>query len=468
MKTVHVLRLFLRHWIAIGLITLAVGVGVFAFSATRTPQYTATSSLYFTVAAGATPVGLSQGSTYLQDQMDSFGELATSPVVLNPVIDNLRLTTTVKDLARSITAVTPRNTVILHVSATDRDPRTAASIANAVTTQLSAELANVGPKSPTGTLLVDARLIQVALPPTVQTSPHTARDTAIALLAGLALACGVVYLLSRLDDKLRTPERIVAASGLPLLGALRRVSSRGHDLVVSAPGDPLTTDFQQLAANLEAALGARPAVLAVTSAVQAEGRTTVAANLAATLAQNGRQVALLDADLRAPRVADFVDTQATPGLLQILTDHSVAAEAVQHQERLGFDVIPAGGTAQNASPLLAAQAMRDLISRLRQSYSVVIIDTPPVLPFADTVALGRHVDGVLVVGHAQKTTRSQLATTLEALHAAGARTVGAVLNQARAADFTTSGGYRGVSTETLAATQAAAQSRAAVTPAVST
>src|SRR3954454_3712872 len=154
MKTVHVLRLFLRHWIAIGLITLAVGVGVFAFSATRTPQYTATSSLYFTVAAGATPVGLSQGSTYLQDQMDSFGELATSPVVLNPVIDNLRLTTTVKDLARSITAVTPRNTVILHVSATDRDPRTAASIANAVTTQLSAELANVGPKSPTGTLLV--------------------------------------------------------------------------------------------------------------------------------------------------------------------------------------------------------------------------------------------------------------------------------------------------------------------------
>ena len=155
MKTTHVLRLFLRHWLVIGLVTLAVGAGAFAVSATRTPQYTATSSVYLTIASGPSAANLAQGSNYLQDQMDSFGELATSSRVLNTVIDELNLNTTAKDLAKHVTAVVPRNTVILQLSAADADPRTAASIANAVTAEFGQQLANVGPKSATGTPLVD-------------------------------------------------------------------------------------------------------------------------------------------------------------------------------------------------------------------------------------------------------------------------------------------------------------------------
>lgn len=443
MKTTHVLRLFLRHWLVIGLVTLAVGAGAFAVSKTRTPVYTATSSVYLTIASGPTAANLAQGSTYLQDQMDSFGELATSSRVLNAVIDDLKLNTTAKDLAKNVTAVVPRNTVILQLGATDSDPRTAASIANALTTEFDQQLSLVGPKSVTGTPLVGAQSIQVALPPSTQTSPNTKVNTAIGLLVGLALGCAAVYIAARVDDKLRTTDRVAALGLTDVLGALRHAPSlSGQELVVlRAPGDELATEFRQLSANLEAAAGAGPNVVVVTSADRSEGRTAVAANLAAALGERGNRVLLIDADLRHPRVAQVTGASPESGLVQVLSGQAAAGEAEQRVEGLNFTVIAAGGTDANPAATLSGDVMKQVVDHAVGQYDFVIFDSAPLLPVPDTIALGKHVQDLLVVADAQHTSRTQLTAAVRSASAAGLNPIGVVLNQVRPADEHAGRGY---------------------------
>lgn len=445
MRTTQVLRLLLRHWLVIGLITLAVGAGAFAVSATRTPQYTATSSSYLTVAAGQTAVNLAQGSNYLRDQMDSFGELARSPRVLNAVIDDLRLNVTADDLGDSVAAVVPRNTVVLRISASSPDPRTAASVSNAITAEFAEQLNIVGPRGTDGAPLLAAQTIQSALPPRVQTSPNTRVNTLLGLLIGAALGCAAVWVASRLDDKLRTPERIATLGLGDLLGSLRHVTSLAEQelVVVRSPAEELATDFRQLSAALEAATKNGPVALAVTSAERAEGRTVVAANLAAALAERGNRVVLVDADLRHARLADLTGASG-PGLLQVLAAADPASAAIAASRRpskLDFAVIPAGGSHDNPTAVLAGDAMAAALASLRAGHDFVIIDTAPLLPVADTIALGKHVPDLLVVGHAQQTSRTQLTAAVHTAQAAGLGPVGIVLNQVRKGDLPAGRGY---------------------------
>jgi capsular exopolysaccharide synthesis family protein len=443
MKTTNVLRLFLRHWLVIGLVTLAVGAGAFAVSRTRTPQYSATSSVYLTIASGPTAANLAQGSTYLQAQMDSFGELATSARVLNVVIDDLDLDTTAEDLAKQVTAVIPRNTVILQLSATDADPRTAASIANALATEFGQQLATVGPKSPTGTALVAAQSIEVALPPSTQTSPNTRINTLLGLLVGLAIGCGVVYAAGRLDDKLRTTDRVAALGLADVLGALRHTPSLSSKelVLLQAPGDELATEIRQLSANLEAAAGSGPNVVAVTSANRSEGRTAVAANLAAALGERGNRVVLIDADLRHPRVAAITGAASEPGLVQLLAGEPATADPAQRVEDLNFAVITAGGTDANPAAALSGDAMKAVVEQAASRYDFVIFDSAPLLPVPDTIALGKHVTDLLVVADAQHTSRTQLTAAIRSASAAGLQPIGIVLNQVRPADESAGLGY---------------------------
>ena len=432
MKPTHVLRLLLRHWLVIGLVTLAVGAAVFAASATRTPQFTATSSVYLTLSAGSSATNLAQGSTYLQGQMDSYAELATSSRVLNTVIDQLHLNTTTKDLTKQVTAVVPRNTVILQISAMDPDPGTAAAIANAITTEFGQELSTVGPKSVTGTPLVVAQSIQVALPPAVQTSPRKTLDTLIGLVAGLALACLGVYLAARFDDRLRTAERVATLELAPSLGSLRRSAGLpGQELVVLRnPGDPLADDFRRLAAAVESAAGDSTALL-VSSANRSEGRTVVAANLAAALAERGNGVLLIEGDLRNPRLAELTGAASEPGVIQALIGQDAA---IQQPDDVNFAVLPAGGIDTNPVAGLSGPAMRSLIDGATAAYDVVVVDAGPLLPVTDAIAVGKHVPLVVIVGDARQTRRDDLRAAVGTATAAGLQPLGIVIDKVRPAD----------------------------------
>ncbi|WP_375430337.1 polysaccharide biosynthesis tyrosine autokinase [uncultured Friedmanniella sp.] len=426
------IRLLLRHWLFIGLVTLLAGAGVYAYSTTRQAQYTATASEYFTVSVGQSAAELAQGSNYVQDQMASFGQLATSPSVLNPVIDDLGLQTTVKQLARTVTVSTPRNTVVMQINATDPDPARAAAIANGVGSQLSNAVDSVGPKLPNGKSLVGVQSIQTALPPTVQSSPNTRRDAALGLLIGLLLASGLVLLRNRLDSRVRTPAALAEITEEPLLGTVRQAGNlaKGGLVVASDAQSGSAEDLRNLRSNLEQlALGRSSFAVAVTSSVRLEGRSTIAANLAAALAEAGHQVVLVDADLRRPRVAELTGTKADSGLLGAITTPGDPSGTIQHVERGGFDVLTTGGSHANPTELLSSDALATLVTSLRERYAFVVIDTPAILAVSDVTSLRSEVDGALVVADATTVRRPQLANALTRAGTGGLKVLGVVLNE---------------------------------------
>ncbi|GAA1851459.1 polysaccharide biosynthesis tyrosine autokinase [Microlunatus capsulatus] len=439
-------RLLLRHWILIGLITLLVGAGVYAVSTTRTPLYTATASQYFTVSVGDSAAELAQGSNYVQDQMASFGQLATSPAVLNPVIDDLGLTMTVKELARSIRITTPRNTVVMQIAVANANAETAAAIANSVGSQLGNAVDTVGPKLPSGRSLVTVQSIQTALPPTVQSSPDTRRNTALGLLVGLLLATGIVLARARMDNRVHSPAALAEITDEPVLGAIRHAANlQNRALVVIDDADSRSAeDIRHLRSSIEQLAGGRSSfALAVTSSVRDEGRSTIAANLAAALGEAGRRVVLVDGDLRRPRVAEITRTDGGTGLLTVLGDPTGVAGTVQAVRNGHFDVLTAGGTSANPTEVLASPALAALMGELRSRYEFVVVDTPAVLAVADVTALRGQVDGAVLVADASSVRRPQLQQALDTADVAGLTVLGVVLNEVADRELPATSGYTG-------------------------
>jgi capsular exopolysaccharide synthesis family protein len=172
-------------------------------------------------------------------------------------------------------------------------------------------------------------------------------------------------------------------------------------------------------------------VLAVTSSVAGEGKSTVSTNLAIALAETGARVLLVDGDLRRPSVARMLGLEGAAGLTTVLLGRVSAADVVQEWGLHGLDVLPSGAVPPNPTELLGSPAMRRFLQQVRESYDHVVLDTPPLLPVADGAVLSRAADGVVLVANATKVRGHQLAESLTTLEQVGARTSGVVLNQVR-------------------------------------
>ena len=172
-------------------------------------------------------------------------------------------------------------------------------------------------------------------------------------------------------------------------------------------------------------------MLEVVSARPGDGKTTVAANLAVTLSEAGHSVALVDADLRAPRLHRIFATDPAMGLSNNLTGESVDTTIQQITEHLS--VIPAGPLPPNPSELLSSKRMRAVIAELRIRFEYVVLDSAPLLPVSDGLAVAQQVDGVIVVAHSGHTSASPLNQALNSLSQVSAHVVGIVLNRVDAA-----------------------------------
>jgi capsular exopolysaccharide synthesis family protein len=181
--------------------------------------------------------------------------------------------------------------------------------------------------------------------------------------------------------------------------------------------------------------------LVVTSAAPSEGKTTVAANLAVTFAQQGMRVALIDCDLRKARLHNLFGVPREPGLTQMLIGAPGAAEAARATEVEGLTVVPAGTLPPNPAELLGGKAMRELVERLKQRFDLIILDTPPLLAAADAAVLGELADGTVLVVRAGATDRAAAQQAVQQLRLVGARVLGAVINDPDEKVASFGGGY---------------------------
>ena len=168
----------------------------------------------------------------------------------------------------------------------------------------------------------------------------------------------------------------------------------------------------------------------MTSAGPGEGKSIVAANLALALAQAGQRVLLIDADMRRPRVHEIFDTTQEPGLSNILTGNAKVAEAIRRSRLHGLWLLSSGHIPPNPAELLGSRRYLDFIASLDEHFDWAIIDSPPVLPVADSTIAANDASGVLFVVGADKTSRHAARAALEQLQSANAHLIGAVLNNA--------------------------------------
>ena len=264
--------------------------------------------------------------------------------------------------------------------------------------------------------------------------PKPLNNTMLAGAVGLMLAAGIVFLIEYLDDTLKTPDDIQRHLGLPVIGyiAQMNVAEKSAEAVYVAkqPRSPVTEAFRALRTNLEFAGVDRPLrTLLVTSPGPGEGKTTTATNLAAIIAQGDRNIVLLDADLRRPRVHRFLSLPNQVGLSDLFRGNlevPSVKRVVNENEKM--QVITSGNLPPNPAELLGSARMSQILDNITSFADVVIIDSPPAL-VSDAAILSAKVDGVILVLQPGKTNAASAVATLEQLQRADARVLGVVLNR---------------------------------------
>lgn len=422
-----------KRWAMIVVPMVLLTIASYALAASQTPMYRATSSSYFSMAIGDSASDIFQGSNYTQQQLGSFARLATEPVVLNEVIDELGLDESAKALGRRVSATATPETVIVDIAATDDDPERAAAIANTVTEKWTAAVGDLSPELPNGQPSVTATIISPATPASFAFSPNTRLSVAIGLLGGLLLGLVMAVARESLDTRVRGAEDL--PEGVRVIAEVedehRLVSKHKWSRGVSKEraGAIRTESYRKLRTNLRFLNVDNPVrVLVITSSVAGEGKSTTAIELSRVLAESGERVLLIDGDLRQPKVASYLGLEGSVGLADVLAGTADVSAVTQEWGAAGLSVLASGSIPPNPSELLGSRAFGDLVAKLRGEFDHVIIDSPPLLPVTDASVAAVVADGVVVVVRHGKTTQRQVKTAAESLHAVEARILGAVIN----------------------------------------
>ncbi len=282
-----------------------------------------------------------------------------------------------------------------------------------------------------------AQMVRPAESPAIKVEPSPLRTGVLAAIVGLLLGLGVAFLADYLDDSVNSPEDMERASGgLPVLTVVPDDVPPDHrPVAISKPNDPAVEAYRSLRTALQFVSMEKPLkVIQVTSPLPGEGKTTTAANLAVLMAQAGRRVVVVDADLRRPRLHAVFGADPNKGLTDALLGQPlidllwpVALEGGH------LEVLPAGFIPSNPSETLGGQRMKAVISELVSQFDMVVIDSAPVLPVTDAVVLAGLADAVVLVAKAHQTTDRQVREAVGLLARGNAPIVGAVLNRVDAA-----------------------------------
>ena len=289
--------------------------------------------------------------------------------------------------------------------------------------------------------------ISPSLPSEGPVKPRTTLNILLGGLAGMILALGFVLLRDMQDDTVKSREEIEKILGTKVVGYVIDIKD-DHDgegiYVGNAPRSPVAEAFRALRTNLEFS-GREKSIktLIVTSGGPAEGKTTVASNLAAILSHSGKKVILMDADLRRPRVHQYLGIPNRMGLSDLLGLKQVEfiSDYVQKMEKSpDLGIISSGRLPADPTNLLGSENMKNILQKLSEEYDYIVIDAPPMLVADPQVLLGL-VDGVLLVVIPGQTRKEVLRAVREQVEHTGVRLLGVVFNRLQHSRRTRYGGY---------------------------
>ncbi|MEL7207290.1 MAG: polysaccharide biosynthesis tyrosine autokinase, partial [Actinomycetota bacterium] len=271
-------------------------------------------------------------------------------------------------------------------------------------------------------------------------APSPKRDAILGFSVGIVLGIVLMLCIDYVDDRVRGPEDMERAlPDEPLYGEIPNLEALATSPVLDLDDQRADTDtlagveaYRALATSLEFAnIDDAPRILQVTSPIAGEGKSTTVANLASAFAATGIRVALVDADLRRPKMHEFFAVDNDAGLTTFVVGRTDLAESVSHPTgHPGLTVLTAGPATPDAAKVLHSEATEKLLDRLRQDHDLVILDTPPVLPLADALIVAQLTDLVVLVARAGSTGRRSLRSARAAIENVDGPPLAVVLNNA--------------------------------------
>ncbi|WJH23711.1 polysaccharide biosynthesis tyrosine autokinase [Pseudarthrobacter defluvii] len=426
------LRVLRRNWLVI---VAAILLGVLiagAASLLVKPRYVSQTKLFVALQNSSSVAELQQGNVFTQARVRSYVETVTTPAVLQPVIDSLGLADTPASLAGKISATADANTVLISISVSDESPTRAAAIAQAVSASLVNTVDVLEKPAAGGVSPVKLSIVTPATAASSPVSPNVRLNVLIGLLAGFALGLGYVALRSVLDTRVRGEIDVHKITDAPILGGISfdADATKKPLLTQAPPQSPRAESFRQLRTNLQFAhVSNQSKTVLMTSSLPGEGKSTTATNLAIALSQAGQTVALVDADLRRPMVAEYLGLERNVGLTTVLIGDANLEDVLQPWGENKLYVLASGQVPPNPSELLGSERMHQLVGRLEESFDAVIIDAPPLLPVTDAAVLAQQVGGVVLVVGSQKVRATDVQKSLAALEMVDADLLGVVLNR---------------------------------------
>jgi capsular exopolysaccharide synthesis family protein len=287
----------------------------------------------------------------------------------------------------------------------------------------------------------DARVISLAQVPREPSFPQKMRTILLAVPAGLILGLLIAALMDRLHNGFRTSSQIEAALGVRVLAtipeAARRNSGKLAEMVVKKPLSGYTEAIRGLHIGLAHQAMDRPKrVIAVTSALPGEGKSTLVVSMARLAAERGLKTVMVDLDLRRAQMSKILDQRnARPNLSDLLTGKEPLERCLVKDKCSSAQALVCSSRPSNPAEVLSSTAISELIVRLREKFDVVLLDTPPVLPVSDTTIIGRLADAILVAVRWEKTPRGAVENAMRIVADIGTPIAGVVLMRADSERF---------------------------------
>ena len=296
--------------------------------------------------------------------------------------------------------------------------------------------------------VANARLITKATRPLGKSHPKTTLILALGLAAGTLVGCGVAFVRHTFDWSVHSPRQIREEVGLECLGQIARHETKSRSRmrgrfartrsgprlfeVIEAPFSRFSESMKSVKTALGLAGKERPLRrLGITSTLPQEGKSMVAANLAALYSLSGARTLIIDADLRNPTISQGLGPRFSVGLVEALTGEAPLGDCIVPGKNGGPDLLPiiAGRPILNSGDVLGSENMNQLLQQLPSHYDMVIVDLPPIKPVTDGLAISSLLDGVIMAAEWGTTPLPLLAEAVHALRMAQVNILGAVLTK---------------------------------------
>ena len=365
------------------------------------------------------------GNSVLQQLIKNYSEIAKSHTVEKNVLKDLNLPLTVDELDKLITVEQVKTTDLLEIKVTNKNPVLAASIANTMAQEFSKAVP------------VDSvNIVDLADIPNTPIKPNKTKNVELAFLAGLIASISLVFLLEYMDNTVKTSSDVKKILGIPLLGLIANYekSKQGKNanslITLEQTKSPISESYRSIRTNLEfVSLDSVNQKILITSSGPHEGKSLTVANLAVSIAQSGKSVLVLDANMRDPIQHKLFGLDNGQGLSSALVQDRDYRDYIRETTVPGLMVLTGGPIPPNPAELVGSKHMKRLIEGASEQFDMVLIDTPPVIAVTDAAILAQKVDGVILVLASGKVNKDDAQTAKEHLDNVGVKILGAVLNK---------------------------------------